>query len=210
MTHALFTLTPSQVEPSEIRRITEEVLSRPEYEAAGPTLWQRLWLWVLDNVARLLDLLDVGDRGAITGVVILALAVGATAFIAFRLLRRVRTDRGVATPVPTFGGRSAHDWEQLARQAEAAGHWDAALRCRYRALLAELVAAGVTDEIAGRTARGYLRDVSAAAPDAEVPLTWMTDAFEAVWYGRQPATASDLDRLRTAADSVRRSALVGR
>lgn len=210
MTPALSTLTPSRVDPSDIRRLTDEVLSRSEYNAAGPSLWQRLWLWVLDNIARLIELLSVGDRGAISGVVILVLAVGATAFIAFRLLRRVRRDRGVATPVMTFGGRSAQDWERLAREAEAAGHWDVAVRCRYRALLAELIAAGVTDEMAGRTAREYLRDVSAAAPDAEVPLTWMTDAFEAVWYGRQSATASDLDTLRTAADRVRRSALVGR
>jgi hypothetical protein len=203
-------LTPSQVDPDQIRRATDEVLSGQAFEAATPSLWQRVWIWVLDGLFRLLDRLGSGEAGAIASVVILAFAVGATAFITLRLLRRVRRDRAATAPAGGFGGRSSADWEHLAREAEAAGRWDAALRCRYRALLADLIAAGVTDEIAGRTVRDYLRDISAAAPQTERPLAWVTDAFEAAWYDRRPVTAADLDAMRTASDDVRRGALVER
>jgi hypothetical protein len=202
-------LTPSGVEPSEIRDVTEQVLAQPKYDAAGPSLWLRIWVWLLDKVARLIELLSAGDRGTIIGLVIVGLVLGVTAFITVRLVLRVRRDPGVMATAG-IGGRSAKDWWELAARAEAAHDWDEALRCSYRALLAELVAAGVTDEVAGRTARDYLRDISAAAPAVEEPLTWMTDAFEATWYDRRPVVASDLEAVRRASNDVRRGALVGR
>jgi hypothetical protein len=202
-------LAPSGVEPSEIRRVTEEVLTQPRYDAAEPGLLNQLWMWLLDRIARLIASLAAGDGGTIVGVAILALALGVTAVAVVLLLRRVRRDPGVAAPAG-IGGRSGQDWRELARRAEAAGDWAEALRCSYRALLADLVAAGVTDEVVGRTARDYLHDISAAAPEAEAPMTWVTEAFEATWYDRRPVDASDLDAMRRAGEGVRRGALVGR
>lgn len=210
MTSLLRTLTPSGIEPSEIRRVTEQVLARPQFDPADPGLAQRIWTWLLQAIGRLIFLLGEGDGGTIVGLVILVLALGATAFITVRLLLRVRKDPGAVAATAGIGGRSAKDWWELARRAEAAHDWDEALRCSYRAVLAELVAAGVTDEVVGRTARDYLRDISAAAPAAEAPMTWMTEAFEATWYDRRPVAASDVEAMRRASDNVRRSALVGR
>ena len=209
MSSLLRPLTPSGVAPSEIRDVTEQVLAQPKYDAAEPGLWLRIWVWLLDRVARLIELLSAGDRGTIIGLVIVGLVLGVTAFITVRLVLRVRRDPGVTATVG-ISGRSAKDWWELAGRAEAAHDWDEALRCSYRAVLAELVAAGITDEVAGRTARDYLRDISAAAPAVEEPLTWMTDAFEATWYDRRPVAASDLEAVRRASNDVRRSALVGR
>ena len=189
--------------------MTEEVLAQPRYDAAEPGLFSQIATWLLDRIARLFALLEAGDGGTIVGVVVLALAVGVTALLVVRLLLRVRRDPGVAA-VAGIGGRSAEDWRELARRAEAAGDWAEALRCSYRALLADLVAAGLTDEVAGRTARDYLRDISAAAPEAEGPMTWATDVFEATWYDRRPVDASDLAAMRRAGEGVRRSALVRR
>jgi hypothetical protein len=210
VTGALRTLTPSQLDPSEIRRVTEEVVTRPAFDAAEPGLLQRFFWWALEQFVRLIELLSGGGGGAIVGTVIMVAAVGAVVIIAVVLLRRVRRDRGIDARVTGVGGRSAQDWHALARQAEAAGDWDAALRCGYRALLSELVAGGVTDEVVGRTARDYLHDVTDAAPAAEAPLTWMTSAFEATWYDRRPVAAEDLHAMRNAADEVRRAALVAR
>jgi hypothetical protein len=207
---ALRTLAPSQVEPTEIRRITEEVLARPAFDAAEPGLFERLVRWALDQLVRLIELLSQTGGGVIVGTVILVGAVGAVVIIAVLLVRRVRRDPGVAARGAGLGGRSAQDWHDLARQAEAAGDWDVALRCSYRALLSDLVAAGITDEVVGRTARDYLHDVSEAAPDARSPLTWVTDAFEATWYDRRPVDAGDLAAMRSAAAEVRRAALVSR
>ena len=210
MSGALRTLTPSRVEPSEIRRVTEEVLARPVFDTAEPGLLQRVLWWVLERLSRLVELLGQGDAGTIVGTVILTGAIGAVVIIAIVLLRRVRSDPGLDARATGFGGRTARDWHELAQRAEAAGDWNLALRCSYRALLSELVAAGVTDEVVGRTARDYVRDVSEAAPDAQSPLTWVTDAFEATWYDRRPVDAGDLAAMRSAAAEVRRAALVSR
>lgn len=207
MSSLLRPLTPSSVEPSEIRRVTEQTLAQPRFDVAGPSLPERLLLWILDRIASLLAQLTAGGNGTTVGWVILVLAVGVTMFIAVRLLLRVRRDPGVAA-VPGIGGRTAEDWRERGRRAEVAQDWAEALRCSYRALLAELVAAGITDEVVGRTARDYLRDISEAAPEAAAPMTWMTDAFEATWYDRRPVGAADLDAMRRASEGVRRGALV--
>jgi hypothetical protein len=207
---ALRTLTPSDVEASRIRQATEEVLGSPTYREAQPGIIERAIMWVIDALARLIFGLRAGDGGTIVGIVLMALAIGVTVFIAILLLRRVRRDPGTEGVTVGIGGRTAADWRRLAEQAEATGEWDVALRCRYRALLADLVAAGVTDELVGRTARDYLRDVTEAAPATERSLTWVTEAFEATWYDRRPVAASDVDAMRAASDDVRRHALVRR
>lgn len=203
-------LTPSPVDPDRIRRTTDEVLARSSFDAAEPGPAQRVGTWLLDRLGALVEQLSGTAGGAVVGTVILVLAVGATAFIAARLVRRVRRDRGASPPVAGIGGRSAQDWSELARRAEAARDWAEALRCSYRALLADLVAAGLVDEVAGRTAREYLRDVSEAVPEAAPPLRWVTEAFEATWYDRRPVDASDLDAVRAAARTVRSATPVHR
>lgn len=207
---SLLTLTPSDVDADRIRQATEQVLGSPAYREAQPGIIERAIMWVIDALARLIFQLRAGDGGTIVGVALMALAIGATVFIVVLLLRRVRRDPGTERVTVGIGGRTAADWRRLAEQAEAAGEWDVALRCRYRALLADLVAAGVTDEVVGRTARDYLRDVTEAAPATEQSLTWVTEAFEATWYDRRPVAASDVEAMRTASDDVRRHALVKR
>jgi hypothetical protein len=206
----LLTLTHSDVEASQIRRVTEQVLGDPRYREAEPSVIQRAIMWVIDALARLIGQLRAGDGGTIVGVALMALAIGVTVVIVVVLLRRVRRDAGTAGVTAGIGGRTGGDWRRLAEEAEDAGEWDVALRCRYRALLADLVAAGVTDEVVGRTARDYLRDISDAAPATEQSLTWVTEAFEATWYDRRPVAASDVAAVRTASDDIRRHALVKR
>ena len=210
MIGAQLTLTPSDVEADRIRQATEQVLGNPAYREAQPSIIQRALMWLVDALARLIFGLRAGDGGTIVGVTLMAIAIGVTVVIVVMLLRRVRRDVGTEGVTVGIGGRTAADWRQLAEQAEAAGEWDVALRCRYRALLADLVAAGVTDEVVGRTARDYLRDVTEAAPATEQSLTWVTEAFEATWYDRRPVAAADVEAMRTASEDVRRHALVKR
>ena len=208
MTGVLRTLAPSDLEPSQIRQVTERVLDRPEFVAAGPGLLDRIWRTLLDWLARLLDVVGSGRRGDIVGTAILIAASLAVAFLTVRLVRGVRRDRGTGKRRRGRGGRSASDWLRLALELEARGDWAGALRCRYRALLAEFVDAGIVDEVAGRTARDYLREVTAAAPTTSAALAEVTEAFEATWYDRRPVTAGDVDAVATAADTVRRELAV--
>lgn len=210
MTAALRSLDPSRVDPPRIRRVTEQVLARPAFDEARPGAIERLLDTLFDGLRRLFELLGQGDGGALLGAIALAALVGGTVVVAVTLLRRVRTDRAATSRPAGIGGRSAQDWHDLARRAEADGDWGLALRCEYRALLAELIHAGVSDEVAGRTASEYLRDVSAAAPATREPLQFVTSAFEATWYDRRPVDADDVDAVRSAAHDVRRAALVSR
>lgn len=200
-------LTPSQVDADDIRRVTDEVLSSPAYREAAPGALSRLLDGMLDVLARLLDQLGQGNRGAVIGTILFVLITGALVTITVVLLRRIRRDRGVASRPVGIGGRSATEWRDLARRAEAARDWPEALRCTYRALIAELVVAGLTDEVAGWTARDYLRDIAAAAPDTQPAMEQVTVAFETTWYGRRPVDADDVAAVREAAESVRRTAL---
>lgn len=200
-------LTPSDVDPEQIRQVTADVLARREFDVARPGLLERWGRAAIDAVAEVISRLPAGT-GRVVSVLVLAVAVALIALIAWWLVRRVRPDRrGPARP-GRIGGRGARDWLRDAERHGAAGAWTAALRCHYRALLADLVTAGVVEEMAGRTARGYLRDVRDTAPQGEPAMTAVTEAFEAAWYGSRPTTRADVEALRAAADTVRRSLLV--
>lgn len=197
-------LTPSDLDPERIRRATAQVLAGPDFAGAQPGVLTRAARWVLDRVGELLAAIVSGGGGPL-GLALLAVALVVLGLIVWSLVRRVRRDRGRPAPRPGgIGGRTAADWTAAAERAEAEGAWADALRCRYRALLADLVAAGMLDEVPGRTARGYERDVAAAAPDAAAPLRDVTRAFEGAWYDRRAVDAADVEALRAAADAVRR------
>ncbi len=201
-------LAPSDLAAERIRQVTERVLAGAEFTGAQPDPVTRASRWLLDRLAELLTAL-VSSGGGPLGLALLTGALVVVGLVGWQLVRRVRRDRGVRRPrAGVIGGRSAADWTADAERAEATGAWPQALRCHYRALLADLVAAGMLDEVPGRTARGYLRDVGDAAPDAVGPMREVTRAFEAAWYDRRPVTATDVDALRTAADAVRRRVLV--
>ena len=200
-------LTPSDVEPEQIRQVTADVLARSEFDAARPGLVERWGRALIDVIADVLAALPQGARG-VAGVVVLGVAVVAVALIAWWLLRRVRPDRRGPARLGRIGGRGASDWQRDAERHAAAGEWTAALRCRYRALLADLVTAGLVQETAGHTARGYLHDLRDAAPQTEVAMTAVTEAFEAAWYASRPVTRADVEALQSAADAVRRDVLV--
>lgn len=200
-------LTPSDLDARAIRDAAERVLSDPTYESARPGALDRVVTAVVDAVARVLDLL-VAPGGSGVGLGLLAAAVALVAVITWRLAGRVRRDRARRAAPGRIDGRTARDWERDAERHAGAGAWRAALRCHYRALLADLIAAGMVDEVAGRTARGYLREIAAAAPDAAEPMTAVTEAFETAWYDRRDVTAADVADLRLAAAAVRHRLLV--
>lgn len=193
-------LTPSDLDPERIRQVTDRVLST--YGSAEPGLLTRALRWVLDQVAQVIAaVIDAGGGGA--GVALLGVVVVGLVVLARLLLRRIRRDRAHPARPGAIGGRTAQDWQADARRFEAEQAWASALRCHYRALLADLITAGMIDEVAGRTARGYLRDVTDAAPDTAEPMTAVTAAFEAAWYDRREVTRTDIDALRRAAEAVR-------
>ncbi len=94
------------------------------------------------------------------------------------------------------------DWLAEAAACEARGDWQAALRARYRALVAELARRGLVDEIPGRTTGEYRAEVAANLPLAAPEFSNATDLFELAVYGHAPTGPEDASRVRQLSDRV--------
>jgi hypothetical protein len=102
----------------------------------------------------------------------------------------------VRAAVPGTPRRPAADWRAEAEAHERAGAWRPAVRCRYRALVAELAARGLVDEVPGRTAGEYRHQVRRNLPDAAADFAGATELFELAWYGRAEPGAPEASRVR--------------
>jgi Domain of unknown function (DUF4129) len=94
------------------------------------------------------------------------------------------------------------EWAAEAAVHEAAGEWRDALRCRYRALVAELATRGLVEEIPGRTTREYESLIRTRLPERSGAFDEASDMFEAAWYGYQPSGRAEGERFKALADAV--------
>lgn len=199
----LAVLPPLEIDPQRVRDAVDEVLSRREYADVGVSILGRVHAWVNDQIGRALDALLGSGQASLVGTIAVLAVLGVVVFFVVRFARQVRRDPELAAAVATPPRRSPRAWGEQAASHERAGRWRQALRCRYRELLAELADGGYLDEIPGRTVREYLADVRVAVPEAAAAFGEVTALFERAWYGHQPVSAEDADRLRRAADDVR-------
>lgn len=185
----------------EAKDAIERVLARREFAEDEPTLLQRARDWVFDRVADVFEALGGGGTGTVVAWVIAIALTAAAAWFAYRLTRGLV--RSPSAPGPAAPARrSAVDWRAEADAAEAAGDWHQALRCRYRALVADLADRGLVEEVPGRTAGEYRRQVGRNVPAAAPDFNGATELFEAAWYGGRPSGPAQADRFRDLADRV--------
>ncbi len=195
-------LPPPERSPEAVRDAIGEVLSRAEYQRPEPGLVQRLRDAVIDFVERILGALLGGGRGTVVAWAILAVAVLAIVVVAIRFGRGVTRDPGRGVDSVATPRRGAAEWRADAEAAERAGQWRQALRCRYRALVAELADRGLVEEVAGRTAGEYRVEMAGAAPAVAAPFAGATELFERAWYGERPTGEDETVRFRGLADEV--------
>ena len=199
----------------QVHRITDAVLSRPEFLDAQPSWLQQAVRWVADVIGRFLDTLGGGQRGSAIGTVALVVAAAAILAVVIYYARSMRRDPGLGVTVDGPVGRAAEQWLADADRLEEQGDWRGALRCRYRALVAELAGAGLLEEVPGRTTGEYLAIVEADVPLAADAFRAATRRFESAWYGHTDVNATDVEEFtatarRTVGDAgIRRSAMAG-
>jgi len=196
-------LPPPAVDAERARQVADEVLSRPEYARARPSLVARLLDWLSDQMGRLLDLLAGSPRASLLGSAVIVLLLAAVALLVWWLVGGLRRDPGAEEVVAAPHTRRAAQWRQEALAAERAARWRVALRCRYRELLAELALAGVVEEVPGRTTGEYAAAVRAGLPAAAEAFADVSRAFEQAWYGRWPVGKGDLSAVHRRAQAVR-------
>jgi hypothetical protein len=191
-------------DPEQVREVVREVLSRPEFRPPHRSLTERLFDWLLELIGRLLAVLGGSGAGGIVGLVLLALVLVGVGVLAARFSRGLTPSPEVAAAVPAGRRRSAAEWRAEAEAQERAGAWREAVRSRYRALVADLASRGLVEEVPGRTAGEYRREVGRALPEAATDFTGATELFEVAWYGRARTGAGDAAHLRDLSDRVLR------
>jgi Domain of unknown function (DUF4129) len=193
-------------DPDQVREAVREVLSRPEFQPPDRPILDRLLDGALELIGRLLAAIGGSGAGGIVGLVLLALVLLGVAVLAARFSRGLTPSPEVAAAVPGGARRSAADWLAAAEAQERVGAWREAVRSRYRALVADLDARGVLEEVPGRTAGEYRREVGRALPDAAADFAGATELFEVAWYGRADPGARQAARLRDLSGRVLRRA----
>jgi hypothetical protein len=179
-----------------------EVLARPEFRPPERSLMERLLDWALEAIGRLLAALGGSGAGGIVGLVLLALALVGVGILAARFSRGLTPSPEVAAAVAGGRRRSAADWRAEAEAQERAGAWRDAVRSRYRALVADLAARGLVEEVPGRTAGEYRREVGRALPAAAGDFAGATELFEVAWYGPAGTGPQEAAHLRDLSDRV--------
>jgi hypothetical protein len=183
-------------DPDQVREAVREVLSRPEFRPPDRPLLNRLLDWLLELVGRVLAALAGGGAGGIIGLVLLALLLLGVGLLVARFSRGLTPSPEVAAAVPGTARRSAAGWRAEAEAHERTGAWRQAVRSRYRALVADLASRGLLEEVSGRTAGEYRREIGRALPDAAADFAGATELFELAWYGRSETGSREAARLR--------------
>ncbi len=193
----------------EVRRVAAEILSRPEFRPLRPTPLDRVVRAFLDALGRVLEVAGGSGRGSLLGTAIVVVAVTAVAVVALRFGRTVRRDVRRRDQDPAAPRRDGAAWRADAEAATLAGRWRVAVRCLYRALVADLAGAGLVEEVPGRTAGEYLAAVRAGVPRATQAMVDATAVFERAWYGSAPTTEADVTAFRRSTAAVLAAASVG-
>lgn len=195
-------LPPPEVSADEARRAAEEILARPEFRRPEPSPFERAQDWVGERLGDLLRGLTAGGAGTVVAWVLLGLAVAVVVALAARVLRTTRRVPTRPLALDVERRRPPADWRAEAERREAAGDWKAALRCRYRALVADLIARDLLDDLPGRTAGEYRREVADHVPAVAGEFAGASELFERAWYGDLPTGPDALRRFRELAERV--------
>jgi len=194
-------LPAPQEAPADARRRAEEILARPELRPEPRPLVERL----LDELGELLDKV-AGGLGDLSPVLAWAIVAGLAASVGFALWRAVRalqTDTGVRGGVGVDGRRRpSADWRAEAAAHEAAGRWREGLRCSWRAVVAELAARGLLEEVPGRTTGEHLAALARSLPDGAADFGRATRLFEDAWYAAVEVGPTEAAQVRDLGDRV--------
>lgn len=164
--------------------------------------------WWNELVADLSDHVPGGTAG-LAGLLLLLAGVVAFALL-FRWRRPART---AAPPALEFPADETDDAEvpqlppeqlrSLADRYAAAGRYAEAVRERLRAMVRELVEAGVVEHRPGWTVTELAAAAGTALPTTRDALTEAARIFSDIWYGRHPALADHDVRMRDLETQVR-------
>ncbi|MCI0687429.1 MAG: DUF4129 domain-containing protein [Sporichthyaceae bacterium] len=195
---------PVEIGRDMARQLALDELAKPEYQAAQPSLLQRIVRWLLDRLAQLFN--AVGDApGGVLGLILLAvLVLLAVLLIRYRIgpIRHARASHPAVFDERAVV-RTAAEHRSAADAAAAEQDWATAVRERFRAIIRQLEEYDLLDPRAGRTADEAANDAGQALPALAESLRTGATTFDEVMYGEHPASANQDEQLRGLDQAVR-------
>jgi hypothetical protein len=202
---------PTQA-PAATRAKAHDILNQAQFHASKPNVLQQALQWFQDRLRDLFGHLLSGGAPSLVAWLILGAIAAGVAFLLVRVGSTVQADPGAgpAGIVRVEVRRTPAEWRAEAVSLEADGQWKAALRCRYRALIGELVARKVVSDLPGRTTGEYRAAVAARLPEASGEFAGASELFERAWYGDRPTGAAQSEQFQELAAGVVERAHGGR
>ncbi|MEO7123581.1 MAG: DUF4129 domain-containing protein [Lacisediminihabitans sp.] len=173
---------PVDPDAAEARRWIIAELSKPAYQAAQPSWFDRLssaiWNWLTS--------LHFADGGASWPIMLISIVVVAAAVIAaFLIFGAPRRNRRSAVTGALFGEddvRSADAMRAAAAAAASHGDWTLAIEELFRAIARDLADRTIVTTNPGTTARDFALRAGKPFPDLASRLTDAASTFDLVRY----------------------------
>ncbi|GAB3030123.1 DUF4129 domain-containing protein [Parafrigoribacterium mesophilum] len=192
---------PVDPDADQARRWIVAELSKPEYQAAQPTLFDRVsaafWDWLTS--------LDLGNTGLGPGpllviITVLLLAGIIAAYFIFGAPRLNRRSRAAGVLFGVDDDRDAAAMRAAAQAAAGRAQWSLAISEMFRALARGLAERTIVSVSPGTTARTFADTAGHAFPTLDDRLQFAAAAFDEVRYLGRPGTeeafrqVADLER----------------
>jgi hypothetical protein len=184
------------------REAARRELSKGIYHRNDEPLAVRVFNAVQRWISHLFHTVSKHAPGGGAGAIALLLAAIVLLGLVWWRVGLVRRTASLQRPVLDSRRTTSGDLLREAEAAVVAGRWDDAVVARMRALALGLEERGVVDTRPGRTADELAAEVGRSMPAATAALRAAASAFDAVAYGRRPATRDTYDVIVAAADMV--------
>lgn len=192
-------------DPEQARRLLRDELAKADY-AQGSSLLDRLFRWLVEHF-QTLDQSARSGSASVSPLVTGLLAVAVVAVLAFVLprIRRERTRRANADSILDDPSTSATAYRDRAGGALRESRFDDALLDWFRAMARETTDRTLLSDAPGQTAHEMALALTEAFPAYAERLTGAADRFDAVRYGRRPASREQTLAMRELDRDVSRS-----
>lgn len=194
---ALVTDIPVDPDADQARQWVLDELSKPPYEAARPTWFDRL----SQAFGEWLSSLQVPDGSGFSGLVplVIVLAVVALLVVAFLVFGRPRLNRRSQVKTGALFGaddtRSAAELRASAARAAEQGDFSTAIEEGFRALARQLAERTIVTTNPGTTAHDFAQRAGASFPPHRNALSSCARLFDGVRYLDEPGTRDGYDQV---------------
>ena len=183
---------PVDPTPPEARDWLIDELSKPQYQAAKPTLFDEISKAVSDWLNSL-QLLGV-EGPPVLGYTVLLILIVAALVVAFLVFGLPRLNRRSSVTGELFGeddARTAADMRRDAQAAAARGDFASAIAEMFRAIARNLAERTLVTVTPGTTARGFAGRAALSFPEFEGRLIEAAATFDEVRYLGQKGSAEE-------------------